>query len=90
MLSHIPKLSYVINNSEDILKYQICQGVYSFHGKYKHPLYIGKSININKRIKSHFRDAKIIQKKNNMMKQVTNIKIYVIESEFYSLLIRSF
>ena len=63
MLSHIPKLSYVINNSEDILKIPNLSGVYTIHGKYKHPLYIGKSININKRIKDHFRDAKKIQKK---------------------------
>jgi len=90
MFSHIPKLSYVINNNEDIHKIPNLSGVYSFHGKYKHPLYIGKSININKRIKDHFRDAKIIQKKNNMIKQVTNIEIYDIKSEFYSLLIESF
>ena len=90
MLTDINKFSYNINNHEDIKKLPKTCGVYFFYGKYKHPLYIGKSININKRIKDHYREAKTHKKKNNLIKQVSKIEIHEIKSEFYSLLIESF
>ncbi|MCS6956824.1 MAG: GIY-YIG nuclease family protein [Patescibacteria group bacterium] len=63
-------------------------GVYIFRKKNK-VLYIGKSVNIKARIKSHFESAKIDKKEFLIINQSDNIKIIITENEFQSLLLES-
>lgn len=63
-------------------------GVYLFKNKDK-ILYIGKSVNIKARVKSHFENAKLDGKERLIIKNSDNIEFIVIESEFEALILES-
>ena len=62
-------------------------GVYYFFNEYGTPVYIGKSINIKKRIFQHF--SKTTKKAENMQKFVHNINFELTGSELASMLLES-
>ncbi len=63
-------------------------GVYVFFNK-KTPVYIGKSINIKARLKSHFENAKIDPKEFAIFENTTRITYIPTENEFLSLLLEA-
>ena len=54
-------------------------GIYVFL-RHNIPLYIGKSVNIKARVKSHFENAKLNQKEAKLINNITDIKSIVTES----------
>ncbi|MCX7955974.1 MAG: GIY-YIG nuclease family protein [Patescibacteria group bacterium] len=63
-------------------------GVYIFKKKEK-PLYIGKSVNIKARVRSHFENAKFDRKEFLIINQSDNIETIITENEFQSLILES-
>jgi len=63
-------------------------GVYMFYSDQKSeiPIYIGKSINIKKRVLSHYYASKRIKKENKIMSQVSHIKYLKTAGELGALL----
>ena len=65
-------------------------GVYLFYGENSTiPLYIGKSIDIKKRVLSHFSEGKRSAKKNKLMSQVKHIEYIQTAGELGALLIEA-
>lgn len=62
-------------------------GVYYLHNEYQKTIYIGKSINIKKRVIQHF--SKTTRKAENLQKQVHTISYELTGSELISLLFES-
>jgi DNA polymerase-3 subunit epsilon len=62
-------------------------GVYYFHNSSGRPVYVGKSINIKKRVKQHF--SRITAKSDEFIKQVKNISFEETGSELLALLLES-
>lgn len=62
-------------------------GVYYFHNEYGTPVYIGKSINIKKRVFQHF--SKTTKKAENLQKFVNTISFELTGSELASMLLES-
>lgn len=63
-------------------------GVYLFK-KNQEILYIGKSVNIKARIKSHIENAKLNKKEYLIVNQADNIETIAVETEFQALLLES-
>ncbi len=62
-------------------------GVYYFYNEYGNPIYIGKSINIKKRVFQHF--SKTTKKAENLQKYVNNISFELTGSELASMVLES-
>ncbi len=62
-------------------------GVYYFHNEYGTPVYIGKSINIKKRVFQHF--SKTTKKAENLQKFVHHISFELTGSELASMILES-
>ena len=63
-------------------------GVYIFYGENELPLYIGKSVNIKKRVKSHF-TGNITLREQNLHEQTLNIKSISTAGELSALVLES-
>ncbi len=63
-------------------------GIYVFR-KGKDILYIGKSINIRARVRSHIENAKIQEKEHAIVSQSTHVDYYTTNSEFQALVLES-
>jgi len=63
-------------------------GVYIFKKKGE-PIYIGKSINIKARVKSHYENAKTNNKERALTDNADQIKTIIVSSEFEALLLES-
>ncbi len=64
-----------INLSEELLdSLPECPGVYIFYGESGAPLYVGKSINIQSRVKDHFSSDHFSSKEMQLSQQVTSIE----------------
>src|SRR3989344_2989119 len=63
-------------------------GIYIFKD-HKTPIYIGKSVNIRARLKSHFENARIDAKEKSIIDASTRIEYIVTDSEFKALLLES-
>lgn len=74
--------------SEQINKLPSDIGVYIFKNK-DTILYIGKSINIKARVKSHFENAKLDRKESLIINNSEKIETIVVENEFRALLLES-
>lgn len=61
-------------------------GVYIFYGQAQTPIYIGKSVNIKERVKSHFTDANRIQTEMILAQSVTSIETITTGGELGALL----
>lgn len=64
-------------------------GVYLLYGSGETPLYIGKSINIKERVKSHFTDSYEHQQEAQMIKQLSRIEYIKTAGELGALLMES-
>jgi DNA polymerase-3 subunit epsilon len=64
-------------------------GVYIFEDDNKQPLYVGKSINIRTRVRSHFANATSIAKEMKMALQSHNVTFIPTETEIEALLLES-
>jgi excinuclease ABC subunit C len=64
-------------------------GIYIFRDRYGKPLYVGKSVNIKARVKSHFENAKLDAKERAIVENSTKIETIPTESEFKALLLES-
>lgn len=63
-------------------------GVYVFYS-HNVPVYIGKSVNIKARVKSHIENAKKDQKEKAIIESSDEIKYHITDSEFSALLLES-
>lgn len=63
-------------------------GIYIFKD-HQTPIYIGKSVNIRARLKSHFENARIDAKEKSIIDASTRIEYIVTDSEFKALLLES-
>ncbi|PJC33295.1 hypothetical protein CO049_00830 [Candidatus Roizmanbacteria bacterium CG_4_9_14_0_2_um_filter_36_12] len=63
-------------------------GVYLFK-KGEQVLYVGKSVNIKARVKSHLENAKLDRKESLIITNSTHIETIVVENEFQSLILES-
>lgn len=61
-------------------------GVYYFYNDAKEVIYVGKAINIKKRIKQHFTAVDSSSKKNNMMREIADLSFLKTGSELIALL----
>jgi len=66
-----------------------CPGVYRFYAADGALLYIGKSIDINSRVRSHFSDARNSQRERRIMKGVTRVDCQLTAGELGALLIEN-
>lgn len=66
-----------------------CHGVYIFEDSDGQPIYVGKSINIRKRVLSHFSQDNKVVKEMNLSLGVHNIKTIQTNSELESLILES-
>ncbi|OGY23854.1 MAG: hypothetical protein A2126_00550 [Candidatus Woykebacteria bacterium GWB1_45_5] len=64
-------------------------GVYIFKDKRGKPLYIGKAVNIKKRIKSHFSPRGALTKGRNLLEKTTNVEAIVVDSEIEALILEA-
>lgn len=64
-------------------------GVYIFEDDNKQPLYVGKSINIRTRVRSHFANATSVAKEMKMALQSHNVTYIPTETEIEALLLES-
>src|SRR3990167_2130285 len=63
-------------------------GIYIFKEN-KIPVYIGKSVNIRARLKSHFENAKIDAKEKSIIEASDAIEFIITDSEFKALILES-
>ncbi len=75
-------------NKHSINQTPTTTGIYIFKEK-NTPIYIGKSVNIRARLKSHFENAKIDAKEKSIIDASTSIEYIVTDSEFKALLLES-
>lgn len=64
------------------------KGVYLFY-KNNQPLYVGKSVNIKARVLTHWKSAKIDKKEALIISQSNQIRFYLTDSDFHSLLLEA-
>lgn len=65
-------------------------GVYIFYGENKTPLYVGKSVNIQERVKSHFTSDYVSAKEMNIAQQIQNIETITTSGELGALIKESY
>lgn len=61
-------------------------GVYYFYDQYKKVIYVGKAINIKKRVISHFSGNKINLQRQNFLKEIYSISFEVCPTELIALI----
>lgn len=76
-------------NEQTILNLPETPGVYIFEDDAGAPLYVGKSVNIRTRVRSHFTNATSIAKEMKMSLQSHNISYIQTETEIEALLLES-
>jgi excinuclease ABC subunit C len=64
-------------------------GVYIFKDKEKKPLYIGKAINIEKRVKDHFKLKNCSYKEKKLLEKTTKVESIRVDSEIEALLLEA-
>jgi DNA polymerase-3 subunit epsilon len=62
-------------------------GVYYFHDQCKKVVYVGKAINLKKRVASHFSGHKITPQRQNFLRDIHGISFEVCATEFMALLL---
>ena len=61
-------------------------GVYIFYGENDAPLYVGKSVNVNERVRSHFVNDYTAAKEMHIAQQITRIETHVTSGELGALI----
>ncbi|GAB2657730.1 exonuclease domain-containing protein [Flavihumibacter cheonanensis] len=64
-------------------------GVYYFESAKKQVLYVGKAVNLNKRVRTHFSNNDKGKRKQDMMRQVHHIRFTTCASELMALILES-
>ncbi|GAO43723.1 exonuclease domain-containing protein [Flavihumibacter petaseus] len=64
-------------------------GVYYFENQKKEVIYVGKAINLQKRVRSHFSNNDSSRRKQELLRQVYNIRFQTCYSELMSLILES-
>jgi len=64
-------------------------GVYYFYNKFHEVIYVGKAINIKKRVASHFSGNKITAQRQNFLKDVYSISFEICATELIALILES-
>lgn len=64
-------------------------GVYIFKDKYQVPIYVGKAVNIKKRVKNHFDLKKSNAKEQLLVERTTSIDAIVVDSEIEALILEA-
>ncbi|ULQ53798.1 exonuclease domain-containing protein [Flavihumibacter fluvii] len=64
-------------------------GVYYFENAKKEIIYVGKAINLVKRVKSHFSNNDNSKRKQDLLRQVSNVRYKVCSSELMALILES-
>lgn len=64
-------------------------GVYYFENARKEVIYVGKAINLQKRVKSHFSNNDNSRRKQELLRQVSSIRYQVCSSELMALILES-
>ena len=72
---------------EDFAKLPEKPGVYYFYNQFKDVVYVGKAINLKKRVASHFSGHKINSQRQNFLKDIYGISFEVCATEFMALLL---
>ena len=62
-------------------------GVYYFYNQFKKVIYIGKAVNIKKRVASHFSGHKINSQRQNFLRDIHAISFEVCSTELIALLL---
>ena len=62
-------------------------GVYYFYNQFKEVIYVGKAVNIKKRVASHFSGHKINLQRQNFLKDIYTISFETCANEFMALLL---
>jgi len=76
-------------NEQIILNLPETPGIYIFEDDTGAPLYVGKSVNIRSRVRSHFTNATTIAKEMKMSLQSHNVSYITTETELEALLLES-
>lgn len=76
-------------DEQSILKLPDSAGIYIFEDDTGAPLYVGKSVNIRSRVRSHFTNATAIAKEMRMSLQSHNVSYIQTETEIEALLLES-
>lgn len=76
-------------DEQSILELPETSGVYIFEDDSGMPLYVGKSVNIRSRVRSHFTNATTIAKEMRMSLQSHNVRYIQTETEVEALLLES-
>jgi len=63
-------------------------GVYQFVGKHK-PIYIGKSVNLRARLRSHYQNTKLDQKERKIWENAVALRYTVVDNDFMAILLES-
>ena len=66
-----------------------CPGVYYFHNSKGKVIYVGKAINIKKRVSSHFTHNDAEKKRQNFLRHIANITCTPCVSELHALVLES-
>lgn len=64
-------------------------GVYYFENQKKEVVYVGKAINLSKRVRSHFSNNNSNKRKQELLRQVYHIRYQVCSSELMALILES-
>lgn len=75
---------HITHESIDLLPEK--PGVYIFYGENQTPLYVGKSVNIQERVKSHFASDYASAKEMNIAQQIRNIETITTSGELGALI----
>ena len=73
----------------DILKLPGCPGVYYFHDAKDKIVYVGKAINIKKRVSSHFTHNDADRKRQNFLRTITKITFKECATELEAIVLES-
>ena len=87
---HLKTNSFPLNVDEQfILGLPETAGVYIFEDDTGHPLYVGKSVNLRARVRSHFTNATTIAKEMKMSLRSHNVSYIQTDTEIEALLLES-
>jgi len=76
-------------NKQDILQLPTCPGVYYFLDGKDKVLYVGKAINIRKRVSSHFTHNDADRKRQNFLRTICKVKFKACASELEAIVLES-
>lgn len=72
---------------EDFIKLPEKAGVYYFYNEFKKVIYVGKAVNLKKRVASHFSGHKITPQRQNFLKEIHSISFEICATELMALIL---